>query len=186
MSLPKSALKKVLISYFSPKHFNMWQIIFGLDIGKVVIMICFDNYFPKVAATLGNKGAELILYPLYGDTLKVGWALKMRARTVDHSLYVAACQIDTRLDVAYTGVVDPEGNVIARLDGKNMYTVVDINPGCKVITNTACNKNIVGENLREYLHKSRNYAVFKSLSEEGTAPLEWNDIFINKSNDWSF
>ena len=160
--------------------------VFDLDIGKVGIMICFDNYFPEVAATLGNNGAELILYPLYGDTLKVGWELKMRARAVDHSLYVASCQIDTRFDVAYTGVVDPEGNVIARLDGKNMYTVVDINPGCKVITNTACNKNIVGENLREYLHKSRNYAVFKSISEEGTAPLEWNDIFINKSDDWSF
>ena len=39
-----------------------------LDFGKVGIMICFDNYFPEVARILGIKGAELVLYPLYGGS----------------------------------------------------------------------------------------------------------------------
>ena len=152
--------------------------VFDLDIGKVGIMICFDNYFPEVAASLGNKGAELILYPLYGDTLKPQWEMKMRTRAIDHSLYVASCQIAPYTDIAYTGIADPEGNVIAKLENNDTYAVVDASLGRTVITNTAVNSNIVGEDLRKYLHKSRNFSAYRSLSEEGTKPKEWNDIFI--------
>ena len=53
--------------------------VFDLDFGKVGIMICFDNYFPEVARILGIKGAELVLYPLYGDTFNPQWELKMKA-----------------------------------------------------------------------------------------------------------
>ena len=152
--------------------------VFDLDIGKVGIMICFDNYFPEVAASLGNKGAELILYPLYGDTLKPQWEMKMRTRAIDHSLYVASCQIEPHTDIAYTGIADPEGNVIAKLEDTDTYKVVEVSLGHAVITNTAVNRNIVGEDLHEYLHKSRNFRAYGSLSEEGTKPKEWNDIFI--------
>ena len=93
--------------------------VFDLDIGRVGMMICFDNYFPEVAAALGNQGAELILYPLYGDTLRPQWEMKLRTRAIDHSLYVASCQLDPNWEIAYTGVVDPEGNVVAKLDAVN-------------------------------------------------------------------
>jgi len=46
--------------------------VFDLDFGKVGIMICWDNYFPESARCLGNRGAELVLYPLFGDTLNPG------------------------------------------------------------------------------------------------------------------
>ena len=152
--------------------------VFDLDIGKVGIMICFDNYFPEVAAALGNKGAELILYPLYGDTLNPQWELKMRTRAIDHSLYVASCQIDSRRNVSFTGIVDPEGNVISRLTTDNSYTVTEIDLKRRVITNTSCSKAIVGEDLRKYLHKCRNARAFSSLSEEGYAADDWSEIFI--------
>ena len=92
--------------------------VFDLDIGRVGIIICFDNYFPEAAASLGNKGAQLVLYPLYGDTLKPQWEMKLRTRAIDHSLYMASCQLDPKWDIAYTGIVDPVGNVIARLDAQ--------------------------------------------------------------------
>ena len=153
--------------------------VFDLDIGKVGILICFDNYFPEVAATLGNRGAELILYPLYGDTLKPQWELKLRARAIDRSLYMASCQLDPYWDIAYTGMVDPEGNVIAKLDAVNTYRVVEIDMGKTVWANTWANPPY-GENLREYLHKCRNYKAYTALAEEGTPPLEWDEIFYRE------
>lgn len=153
--------------------------VFDLDFGKVGIMICFDNYFPEVAATLGNKGAELILYPLYGDTLNPQWEIKLRARAMDHSLYIAPCQIDSQQKVSFTGMVDPEGNIIAKLEKDNTYCVVDIEMGKKVFTNTAASKTSKGENLREYLHKCRNYPAFSELSEEGTSTADWKKIFLD-------
>lgn len=153
--------------------------VFDLDIGRVGIIICFDNYFPESVASLGNKGAQLVLYPLYGDTLKPQWEMKFRTRAVDHSLYMASCQIDPYFDIAYTGMVDPEGNVVAKLDTVNSYRVVEIDMGKMVWTNTSVNP-IHGENLREYLHKCRNYQAFASLANEGTAPMEWDEIFCEK------
>lgn len=153
--------------------------VFDLDIGRVGMIICFDNYFPEAAASLGNKGAQLVLYPLYGDTLKPQWEMKLRTRAIDHSLYMASCQLDPKWDIAYTGIVDPEGNVIARLDAINTYTVVDADLGKAVWSNTSANPPH-GEDLREYLHKCRNYRSYGALTTEGTAPKEWQEIFYTE------
>ena len=152
--------------------------VFDLDIGRVGIIICFDNYFPEAAASLGNSGAQLILYPLYGDTLKPQWEMKLRTRAIDHSLYMASCQLDPFWDIAYTGIVDPEGNVIEKLDSANSYRVVEIEMGKTVRTNTSATP-FCSEDLREYLHKCRNYRSYGSLASEGTMPKEWNEIFEN-------
>lgn len=152
--------------------------VFDLDFGRIGILICFDNYFPEAAASLGNQGAELILYPLYGDTLKPQWEMKLRTRAIDHSLYLASCQLDPFWDIAYTGIVDPEGNLIAKLNNVNCYRVLKIEMGKTVRTNTSVTPTC-SENLREYLHKCRNYRSFSSLASEGTKPKEWDDIFEN-------
>lgn len=155
--------------------------VFDLDFGRVGIMICFDNYFPESAAALANRGAQLVLYPLYGDTLKPQWDMKLRARAIDHSMYVASCQLDPYFDVAYTGMVDPTGNVTVKLDTVNSHRVVEIEMGKVVCTNTA---NLPGhrENLHEYLHKCRNYHAFSSLASEGTEPKSWEEICGLKVN----
>ena len=150
--------------------------VFDLDFGKVGIMICFDNYFPESAASLGNNGAQLVLYPLYGDTLKPQWELKLRARAADHSFFLASCQLQSYFDRAYTGMVDPEGNVIKKLEEVNSYAVVDIDVGRAVRSDTYAN-HPAGEDLREYLHKCRNFRAFSSLATEGTKPKEWDEIF---------
>ena len=152
--------------------------VFDLDFGRIGIMICFDNYYPESAASLANRGAQLILYPLYGDTLKPQWELKLRTRAADHSLYVAACQLQSYFDRTYTGMADPEGNIIAKLEREATYTVVDIDMNRIVRSDTYAN-HPHGENLREYLHKCRNYRAYTSLSTEGTKPLEWDEIFFD-------
>lgn len=150
--------------------------VFDLDVGKVGIMICFDNYFPEVAATLGNKGAELVLYPLYGDTLKPQWELKMRTRAIDHGMHIASSQIDSKQKVSFTGMVDPEGNIITRLENDGSWCTVDVDLKKRTVTNTWTNKQ--AEYLRDYLHKCRNPRAFTDLADVGAPTKEWDEIFI--------
>jgi predicted amidohydrolase len=71
--------------------------VFDLDFGRVGIMICYDNNFPWVAATLAVKGAEIIFYPhLQGGPSELIWEAQTRARAVDHLLYVASCCVGVK------------------------------------------------------------------------------------------
>lgn len=79
-------------------------------------------------------------------------------------------------DIAYTGIVAPGGEVIAKLDKPGTWQVVDIDMEKEVFTNTLVVPGRV-ENIRDYLHKCRNYKAFSSLAEEGTPPKEWDEIY---------
>lgn len=150
--------------------------VFDLDFGKVGIMICYDNYFQESAQILGLRGAELILYPLYGDTLSPQWELKFRARAVDNSLYIASSQIDNIHTAAYTGLVNPLGEVVCRLDGMPSWKVVEVDLGYTVITSTGGNTEY-RENLKQLLQKGRNVAAYGPI----TQPIEersWEEIFL--------
>ena len=151
--------------------------VFELDFGKVGIMICFDNYFPESARILGNRGAQLVLYPLYGDTLNPGWELKTRVRALDNSMYVAPCRIDTRPSV-FTGLVSPDGRVLCRLDAFPSYTVVDVDMGREVVTQTT-GMSEYRENIRQYLDRCHRPDAYTGLSEMPTV-YDWNTIFFEK------
>lgn len=151
--------------------------VFDLDFGRIGIMICFDNYFPESARILGNSGASLVLYPLYGDTLIPQWELKMRARAVDNSMYVASCQIGGQLDIAYTGMVNKNGEVICRLDSFGTHRVVEIEPDRCVITHTTGDKEY-SEDIRCYLERCRQPAAYAPLIHGPAEPKSWNEIFF--------
>ncbi|MHB1154116.1 MAG: carbon-nitrogen hydrolase family protein [Eubacteriales bacterium] len=154
--------------------------VFDLDFGKVGIMICFDNYFPETARILGNQGAILVLYPLYGDTLIPQWELKMRARAVDNSMYIASCQIGGLLDTAYTGLVNPNGEVICRLDSFGSHRVAEIEPDRRVITHTTGSKEYA-EDIRSYLERCRQPAAYSPLLRESEHVQSWNEIFLGNA-----
>lgn len=151
--------------------------VFDLDFGKVGIMICFDNYFPESAAALGAKGAELVLYPLYGDTLLPQWELKCRTRAADHSFYLLTSQNDKYYSIAYSGLIDNEGNVIKKLTSPLSTEVVEIDLDKKVITHLSGVIPTQYEDLKNYLHKCRNYKAFAQLAQEGYKPKDWDEIF---------
>lgn len=152
--------------------------VFDLDFGRIGIMICFDNYYPESARILGNRGAELVLYPLYGDTLNPQWELKLRARACDNSMYIATSQIDNVTNVAYSGLVAPDGTVLHRLAGYPDHLVVEADLSKPLYTNTM-NKPGQRELIREYLKKCRQPAAYKGILEESPDILEWNEIFEN-------
>lgn len=148
--------------------------VFDLDIGKVGVMICFDNYFPETARLLQLLGAQLIIYPLYGDNIWGGWELKMRARAVDYSLYVASCQLADPLGAAYTGLVDPHGDIICRLKERDSWQTIEIDPSNRVRTYTSGGTQTY-EYIREYLLKARNPEAYSKILEYVETP-EWNQL----------
>jgi hypothetical protein len=142
-------------------------------------MICFDNYFPESAEILALNGAELILYPLYGDTLKDQWLIKLKARAIDNSVYIAPCQIESHPhdeDITFSGMVGPEGEIICKLRENGTYKVVEIEPGKKVFTNTHALDGTY-EDIKQYLIKARHVEAYGPIIEKRKT-LEWEKIFF--------
>lgn len=148
--------------------------VFDLDIGKVGIMICWDNYFPESARCLGNNGAELVLYPLYGDTLVPQWELKLRARAVDNVMHIACTQIDGNNDVAFTGIVAPDGEIIERFR-EYSYKVVEIDVGKPWITHTTGNI-AYSENIKQMTERCRRPEAYGAITNTPITE-SWNEIF---------
>lgn len=152
--------------------------VFELDFGKVGIMICFDNFYPEPATVLGNRGAELILYPLYGDTMAGRWDIRAKARAIDNTVYVAPCHIHASPKeggASYTGLIDPEGNVVARLDREGSWQVVEAEMGKPVITETSGAGTGVHEDIKQYLRYMRNPQAFAPVLEE-TDKWPWEQV----------
>ncbi len=155
--------------------------VFDLDVGRIGIMICFDNYFPESARILGIRGADLVLFPLYGDTLRPGWDLKLRARAIDNSIFIAPCQIDRDYATAYTGVVGPDGGLIKKLTAAPAVEVVDLDLKDRVLTHTTGSSEIT-EDIRAYLTRCRNTEAYRGILEAGEKK-SWNDVFLGKRPD---
>ena len=154
-------------------------LVFNLDFGRVGIMICWDNYFPESARCLGNRGAELVLYPLFGDTLNPGWEIKLRSRAIDNSMYIAACQIDAISPGAFTGLVDTDGTVLERLPGdKASYSVVEIEIGKPTITHTSGNMAFK-EDIRKMISRCRRPDAYAALLEP-PGDYDWDEIYFGK------
>lgn len=150
--------------------------VFELDFGRVGIMICFDNYFPESARCLANNGAELILYPLYGDTLIPGWEIKTRARAVDNTVFIATEQIDGICKGAFTGLIAPNGDIIEKSWGGEGVKVVEIDLDEKVYTNLNAKEGEL-QDIKRYLAFSRNPSAYEDLLK----PVEkdrYEDIFF--------
>lgn len=155
--------------------------VFDLDFGRVGIMICFDNYYPESARILGNRGADLILFPLYGDTLKPGWEIKLRARAVDNTLYIASSQIDRNYATAFTGVVAPDGTIVKKITSAPAVEIVELDLGQRVLTHTSGDDRIT-EDIRAYLERCRNVEAYGGISEP-VKKTPWVDIFCGKKPD---
>ena len=153
--------------------------VFDLDFGKLGIMICFDNYFPESARILSSRGAGLILLPLYGDTLRPGWEIKLRARAADNAVYVASEQIDGRFDFSFSGLVGPDGEIIEKLTEAPSCRVVDIDLERRPITHTTGDPSI-SEDYALYMAKCRNPDAYGCLTEKSDPP-SWDDVFLGKA-----
>ncbi|MBI0163449.1 nitrilase [Bartonella sp. M0283] len=107
--------------------------------GKIGFAICYDLRFAEQFTAMGKKGAKLIIVPAsWGDGPgKAGqWDLLVRARAADSQTWLVACdqawqppKETAPLGIGLSSIVDPTGNVRARLASEADLLVFDINLG---------------------------------------------------------
>lgn len=92
--------------------------VFETDFGAVGMMICYDVFFPDPARALVNRGAEVILMPIWGGDLTLG-----KARAIENRVFLATSGYDYP-----TQVMDPDGEVlaVAAKDGEIAVTTIDL------------------------------------------------------------
>jgi predicted amidohydrolase len=90
--------------------------VFDTDFGKVGILICWDVTFPEGARTLAQKGAEVILLPIWGGHLKLAMA-----RALENQVYLVTSTYDM-----ISAVFDLEGNVMKEATDSNPVVVVEV------------------------------------------------------------
>jgi N-carbamoylputrescine amidase len=113
--------------YFAPGDLGFRA--FDTVVGRVGVLICWDQWFPEAARLTALAGAEVLLYPtaIAWDDLEdaslrpvqyEAWQTAMRAHAIANGLYVAACnRVGREGRLEFWGgsfVADPEGRILHR------------------------------------------------------------------------
>ena len=84
--------------------------VFDTAFGKVGLMVCYDGFFPEVARELGNRGAEVIAWPVWGCD-----PLLARARACENHVYLVSSTFTAaESDWMISAVFDRAGTPIAK------------------------------------------------------------------------
>lgn len=111
----------------------------GLTVG---LTTCYDLRFPGLFQKLADRGAVLVVAPASwgaGPGKRDQWELLVRARALDSTAFVAACdQADPTTvgqergraptGIGFSMVAGPTGAVIGQLDAAEGLLVVDLDP----------------------------------------------------------
>lgn len=105
--------------------------------GRLGLAICYDLRFPELFRRLLDDGVELIAMPaaFTAVTGKAHWEVLLRARAIENlSYFVAAAQggyhRSGRQTFGHSMVVDPWGNVLAKLARGAGVVCVEYDPDC--------------------------------------------------------
>lgn len=131
-----------------------------VDIAGVTIgfATCYDIRFPALFQKLGDLGAQLIVVPASwgsGPGKVEQWSLLARARALDSTAFVAACDQaepdeangTAPLGVGHSVVSSPTGDVLGELDATPGLLTVDIETG---LVDAVRKKLPVLENRRQF------------------------------------
>jgi predicted amidohydrolase len=84
--------------------------VFPTRFGKVGLMVCYDGFFPEVARTLSNRGAEVIAWPVWGCN-----PLLARARACENHVYLASSTYeDISRNWMISAIYDQTGEPVAQ------------------------------------------------------------------------
>jgi N-carbamoylputrescine amidase len=115
--------------YFTPGDLGFHCV--DTSVGRVGVLICWDQWFPEAARLLALDGAELLFYPtaigyLDGETdeenaaMRESWLTVQRGHAIANGLFVcAANRVGREGSLRFWGssfAADPRGQVIAQAD----------------------------------------------------------------------
>ena len=96
--------------------------VFDTAFGKVGLMVCYDGFFPEVARELGNRGAEVIAWPVWGCD-----PLLARARACENHVYlVSSTFTPAENDWMISAVFDRAGTPIAKASQWGTVAVAEV------------------------------------------------------------
>ncbi len=102
-------------------------------IGRIGLMICFDQRFPELARKLGLMGAELVLIPsAWGKPRLEQWRFTLRSRAAENQYFVAAvnrwgpCKTIRVEFAGHSAVADPWGDTIVEAGYAETLLLADI------------------------------------------------------------
>lgn len=87
----------------------------GLHVGLIT---CYDLRFPEITRSLIDRGADVVVVPaawVAGPLKENHWTTLVRARAIENTCYVVACDQCGRTCSGNSMVVDPQGVVVASL-----------------------------------------------------------------------
>ncbi|WP_280386403.1 carbon-nitrogen hydrolase family protein [Nocardia wallacei] len=117
------------------------RLLLDIDGTRVGFTTCYDLRFPGLFQALADDGAELIVVAAsWGDGPGKAdqWQLLARARALDSTTFVAACDqarpttggdSPAPRGVGHSLVVAPDGQIIAALGAEPDLLITDIDPG---------------------------------------------------------
>nr|WP_299240637.1 carbon-nitrogen hydrolase family protein [uncultured Halomonas sp.] len=121
-------------------------------IGRIGLMICYDNEFPEVSRALAQQGAQLILSPTANMHPNASrQRLQIRARAMDNQCFVAcANRAGQEEALHYCGnsvIAGPDGEVLGQLGETSGALIVELDFSAIDISQRAQNYL---EDLRPY------------------------------------
>ena len=108
-------------------------VAFDSPLGRVGLAICYDLRFPELFRALGEVDLLVIPAAFTETTGRAHWELLLRARAVENQCYVLASaqggrHPNGRMTHGNSMIVDPWGEVLARLDKGSGICVAEIDP----------------------------------------------------------
>ena len=123
--------------YFAPGDLGFHCV--DTSVGRIGVLICWDQWFPEAARLLAMDGAELLFYPtaiayLDGETdeenasMRESWLTVQRGHAIANGVFVcAANRVGREERLRFWGssfVADPRGQLIAQADDSSEQVLV--------------------------------------------------------------
>ena len=108
-------------------------VAFDAACGRVGLAICYDLRFPELFRAQGSPDLIVIPAAFTDTTGRAHWELLLRARAVENQCYVLAAAQGGRhpcgrLTHGNSMIIDPWGEVVARIDKGEGVVVAELNP----------------------------------------------------------
>ncbi len=134
--------------------------VFDTPLGKIGILICFEDQWPEPWAEMARLGAEIVLWPS-----AYSGGRKLVAPAIYHNLYVVSC---TR--IPDTTAVDICGEVIRHTQGAGQVVVHELN-----LDRTLVHRNFNQLAIRKLAEDMGDRINIRTFEQEGWFLLESTD-----------
>lgn len=104
--------------------------VFNTILGKIGILICYDNEFPEPPRIMALKGAELIFVPsVWSMVAKHRWDIDLKASSLYNLLFTVGVNTIDNGACGNSKIVNPRGELLAEASLNNeeiIYSSIDL------------------------------------------------------------